>query len=120
MNAPIHLTAAAIDHIDQIIQRSPQAIGFRLGVKKAGCSGYRYVPEVVDCCLPQEQSYPVSPSVNWQLIVETQWLPVLTGCTVDVKSASLGQRQLIFSNPNGENECGCGESFSLRDQHEED
>ena len=44
----ITLTDAAVTHIKSMRDKNPQALGFRLSIKKTGCSGYAYVPEIIE------------------------------------------------------------------------
>ena len=38
----ISLTQAAMHHVEKLIQKKTGLLGIRIGVKKAGCSGYEY------------------------------------------------------------------------------
>ena len=108
----ITLTDTATQHIDNIIHRHKNGIGFRLSVKETGCSGYMYVPEVVE----EEQPKDIRMETKQGVIVfmDPQWMPVLKGTVIDLVDEALGQKRLVFKNPNVDNECGCGESFSLK------
>lgn len=112
MSHPIHITAAALVHLRELCQSS-SALGFRLSVKEAGCSGYRYVPDLchethdVDVMFEQE---------GLKVYLPKDSLQYLEGVTVDLAIKSLGQSQLIFKNPQAEDHCGCGESFSIKSQ----
>ena len=44
----ITLTQAAIAHIQSILKNKGKNAAFRLSVKKTGCSGYQYVPEITE------------------------------------------------------------------------
>ncbi len=109
----VSLTDRAVDHLKKLIQ-SNQAVGFRLSVKKAGCSGYRYYPEVVKQVNPSDVRVDMESGVT--IFVDAACLNWVKGTTIDYVSMGLGQSQLQFSNPNAENECGCGESFNLKDK----
>ena len=100
-------------HIEQIrTQRSEgPGHGFRLGLKKSGCSGWLYQPTIVD--VPCEDDV--------RLIIEglTVFLPkahetLLRGTHIKLVNKGLGQQVLEYQNPNAEAECGCGESFSVK------
>jgi iron-sulfur cluster insertion protein len=49
-----------------------------------------------------------------QLIIDNLSLMYLTGTVVDYKKDIFGQR-LMIENPNVASMCGCGESFSVKD-----
>lgn len=106
----LHFTDKAVEHIKKSLARFPKG-GFRLTVKKTGCSGYKYVPEVV----PEPKAGDIQFKSSQDLIVylDPMWVDVLKGTEVDLVSKSLGQKQLVFHNPNVAGECGCGESFNL-------
>jgi len=42
----ISLTPAALARVRQFLERTPDALGLRLGVKKTGCSGWGYEVEL--------------------------------------------------------------------------
>ena len=44
--AILHFTDEAVEHIKKSLTRFPNG-GFRLSIKKTGCSGYKYVPEIL-------------------------------------------------------------------------
>jgi len=113
--AVITLTEDATQHIEKIIQRHKNGIGFRLSVKETGCSGYMYVPEVVEEEQPDDIRIDTKQGVT--VFVDYQWLPILQGTVIDIVDEALGQKRLIFKNPNVDDECGCGESFSLKENN---
>lgn len=108
----ITLTDAAIEHIASIISRNKNGVAFRLSVKEAGCSGYRYAPEVVE--EGQENDIRMDTEQGVIVFIDPQWGRVLQGTVIDLVSETLGQKRLVFRNPNVTDECGCGESFSIK------
>ena len=110
MTAPIHITAAALHYLQQLCA-SEGAMGFRLSVKEAGCSGYRYVPDLCHEVVDSDRSFAYD---GLTIYMPPQSLPYLEGVTVDLAIKSLGQSQLVFKNPQAEDHCGCGESFSIK------
>ena len=114
----ITLTETATQHIANIIQRHKNGIGFRLSVKKTGCSGYMYVPEVVEA--EQQEDIRMETKQGVIVFIDPKWLPVLKGTEIDLVDEALGQKRLVFKNPNVDNECGCGESFSLKKENSDE
>ena len=110
MKTPINITAQALLHLQTLCQ-SDAAIGFRLSVKEAGCSGYRYVP---DLCHELHEGDIAFNHDGLMVYIPEASLVYLEGITVDLTIKSLGQSQLIFKNPQAEDHCGCGESFSIK------
>jgi iron-sulfur cluster assembly protein len=107
----ITLTPPAKQHIQKMLINRGENAAFRLSVKKTGCSGYMYVPEIVtekiqtDCVLFDS---------NPTIYIDTVSLPLLEGTVIDYVQKNLGLSQLVFNNPNAESLCGCGESFNLK------
>lgn len=116
MNSEITLqvTEAASAHILTILSRHAPGAYFRLSVKKAGCSGYMYRPEVVDALAADDIEVVVSP--DFSVLIDGQWKAVLADITIDLSVGSLGQTKLVYENPNVVDDCGCGESFNLDDE----
>ena len=112
-SAILQFTDAAIAHIKKLMAKQPTACGFRLSVKKTGCSGWMYVPGFIteknqqDIYFLAQQDLPI--------FVDAQYVNMLKGTTVDLVDKGLGQQQLVFYNPNAEAACGCGESFNIKD-----
>lgn len=112
MNEPITITPAALRHLKTLCERE-SAIGFRLSVKKSGCSGYRYVPDLVFETLADDRCFDMDGLMVCMPEASTVYL---NGVVIDLEQMSLGQSQLVYRNPNATNHCGCGESFSLKDE----
>lgn len=112
------LTDAALVHIQRSIEkmRSPKPMGIRIGVKKAGCSGYEYVLEYANSESQRSLDYAFGFKDIIVLIDKEIYLKFFQGGTVmDFKKEGLNEG-LQFDNPNVANECGCGESFTLVDE----
>lgn len=110
-NSIIQLSPAAAGHIASIIKRHQNSMGFRLSVKKTGCSGYMYAPSVVSEV--NENDIRIDTPEGLSVFVDPEWLSILQGIQIDLVEESLGQKKLVYTNPNVDEECGCGESFSL-------
>jgi iron-sulfur cluster assembly accessory protein len=107
------LTDAAIAHIQKMMAAKNGATVFRLSVKKAGCSGYRYNPEILDAAKEGDLQLKISDSFS--LFVDSFSVKYLEGCVIDYVIQSHGLSQMVFRNPNSVNECGCGESFHVKE-----
>lgn len=112
---PIQITDAARAHLLTLLA-SESAQGFALSVKAAGCSGYRYVPEMAKAAPADALQFMVGDLMVWVPKASLRWLE---GTTVDLKRESLGQTQLVFRNPRAQDVCGCGESFNLKEATDE-
>lgn len=81
----------------------------RVGVQGGGCSGLMYQltfdNEVNETDKEIEDN-------GIKVVVDKKSFLYLVGTTLDY-SGGLNGKGFVFSNPNAERTCGCGESFSL-------
>ncbi|MBX3708449.1 MAG: iron-sulfur cluster assembly accessory protein [Gammaproteobacteria bacterium] len=113
MNPNITVTEAAAAYIKKMLEKN-QGIGFRLSVKKTGCSGYSYLPEIIEKINETDMHVEISNGIK--IFVDITWLQILQGLHIDYleeKKSGLKQKRLVFSNPNESSRCGCGESFHV-------
>lgn len=108
-SSPVTLTPAAVNHVQKILAKTPDAKGLRVGVKKSGCSGFSYV---VDCSKEINALDFVYECEGVPMIVDEKSVPYLKGMKIDCITEGLNQ-SLKFINPNATGACGCGESFSV-------
>lgn len=111
-NAPatVTMTAAAIAHVRKQLAKNPAMQGIRLGVRKSGCSGFKYDIEFVAEAQPGDQTIPIADDVN--LYVAADAAPYVRGTEIDFTKEGLNST-IRFNNPNAKDLCGCGESFSV-------
>lgn len=110
MQNPISFTDNAKQHIHTFIQNTND--GFRVGIKKTGCSGYAYLVDVV--AAPKENDLIFSEG-NFQVFLAKDCVDLINGTVIDFVDKGTGQKQLVFNNPNAEDYCGCGESFTVKE-----
>lgn len=106
----ITLTPAAAARILGYQADSPGTLGLRFGVRKSGCTGFAYVVDMATEAGPDDT---VFESAGVKVFVDAQSLPQVDGTEIDFASQGLNQ-QFVFRNPNVEDACGCGESFSTK------
>jgi iron-sulfur cluster assembly protein len=109
---PIRLTPGALDEIRRLLEEEhpdgiPENRGLRIGVKGGGCSGLSYLLGF-DEWNDQDQ---VFAQEGVQIIMEPGHAMYLAGMEIDW-SDGLGNRGFTFNNPNANETCGCGTSFS--------
>ncbi|MFV9988862.1 MAG: Fe-S cluster assembly scaffold SufA [Coxiella endosymbiont of Dermacentor nuttalli] len=109
----IELTDTAYKHLQSLTKKRGKKSKFRLSVKKTGCSGYMYQPEVVE--IPKESDIILKTTLGLIIFIDSQCVPLIKGTLVDYIKKDFGQYQLHFNNPNAISSCGCGESFYLRE-----
>lgn len=111
-NAIITLTPRATAHIRKMLQKHPQALGIRLGVKESGCSGKAYTIDfATEISATQDL---VQEFDDVKMIIDKASIRYLQGTKLDCVTEGVNQI-LKFINPNATNECGCGESFQIKD-----
>ena len=109
--APVKVTDAALRHFRQTLAAS-NARAIRLSVKESGCTGYMYVLDLAEA--PTEKDLELDPGEGVRLLVDRGSLGILRGTTVDYVREGVNS-VLRFLNPNVLDQCGCGESFNVRE-----
>ncbi|VDP98718.1 unnamed protein product [Trichobilharzia regenti] len=109
-HAPITLTKSAIDRVQELLQRNPEAIGLRIGVRTRGCNGLSYT---LDFCFDGLQpGDEVVEQAGVRIFIDRRAQLTLLGTEMDYQQDILSS-QFVFNNPNIKGTCGCGESFSV-------
>lgn len=104
---PVAVTDEAAGFLALQLRKHPGAVGMRLAVSPAGCSGFRYR---VDPAETMREDDAVFECAGVRLAVDPASLPFLQGTTLRLAREGLATR-LRFDNPNARQSCGCGESF---------
>ena len=81
----------------------------RVGVKGGGCSGLMYELDFDNVINDSDKSFEDN---GIQVVVDKKSFLYLVGTTLDF-SGGVNGKGFVFSNPNADRTCGCGESFSL-------
>ena len=103
------LTEQAADQIKKQLQKRGKGVGLRLGVKKAGCSGFAYVIDYADQIAKNDA---VFEQHGVKMIVDAEQLEYLNGVELDYAKEGINEA-FRFNNPNVKGTCGCGESFTV-------
>ena len=88
---------------------NPSEDFIRVGVKSGGCSGLSYD---LDFDKNKNDDDKIFEDNNIKIIVDKKSFLYLVGTTLEY-SGGLNGSGFVFSNPNANRTCGCGESFSL-------
>ena len=107
----IVLTPRAADHVRRYLAGQAGGDALRIGVKPTGCSGFKYVVEAAKQSGEQDRIFETN---GVRVVVDNESLRYLAGTQVDYVREGLNEG-FRFHNPNVEETCGCGESFSLSD-----
>jgi iron-sulfur cluster assembly protein len=105
----VHLTANAARRIQQQLQERGRGLGLRLGVRKAGCSGFAYTLDYADEVGANDLVFEADGA---KVVVARDDVAKLEGITVDYRREGLAEAYR-FDNPQAKALCGCGESFYL-------
>ena len=107
--APVRATDVALRHLRERIATAG-AVGLRLGVRESGCTGYKYVLDLVNEAPADDVLIAVATDVA--LWVDPTALPIVRGTTIDYAREGVNSA-VRFLNPNVQDRCGCGESFNV-------
>lgn len=105
----ISITEKAAKQISKQLQKRGHGLGLRLGVKKAGCSGFSYVVDYADEIRADET---VFENLGVKVLIKETDLPLLEGLQVDYTREGISEA-FRFNNPKATGTCGCGESFTV-------
>jgi iron-sulfur cluster assembly protein len=105
----VTMTPAAVAHVRKQLDKNAHAKGIRLGIRKSGCSGFKYETEWVSEAGSDDQIFTVD---DVDIYVERQHLPMVNGIEIDFVREGINSL-FQFRNPNATAECGCGESFAV-------
>ncbi len=108
-DAPVKLTAGAMEQLRAIRNQEniPERYGLRIGVKGGGCAGFSYILGFDE---PKEHDEIFDYEGITILMNKAHGLYLL-GIEIDFHQG-LQNRGFTFNNPNAEDSCGCGTSFS--------
>lgn len=105
----VTLTENARREVARLLAEEDQpGLGLRLAVRGGGCSGLSYEVEFTR----REPGDAVAEFDGFEVFVDPKSLLYLKGVELDHQGGISG-RGFVFRNPNAQNTCGCGESFSV-------
>ena len=107
----LRFSEKAILHFTSSLKNNGNSDGVRIGVRKAGCSGFEYFFEFVDTKLSDSTDF-IFNEGDCKIYVDKESLNYLKGSLVDYSEEGLNQG-IKFHNPNAKAVCGCGESFTI-------
>ena len=106
----VTLTDAARDEVVRLLTLETQeGLGLRLAVKGGGCSGLSYETEFTR---QEPGDNVVEFDEGFKIFLDPKSLLYLKGVELNYEGGVSG-KGFVFGNPNAENTCGCGESFSV-------
>ena len=107
--SPISLTDGAVKELERIREQQgiPGEHGLRVGVKGGGCSGFSYILGFDE----KKDNDQVFIENGIKIYMQKSHSLYLIGMEIDFISG-LNNRGFSFNNPNADDTCGCGTSFS--------
>ncbi len=106
----VNVTEAAIAHFRAQLALDNKAQAVRLSVKQSGCTGFKYVIDLVPEAKADDLHLQLEDGV--ELLVDKDSVAIVDGTQIDYVTEGVN-RQLRFINPNAKDHCGCGESFNV-------
>lgn len=106
----IQMSDAALKHVLALRERQGQDLCLRVGVRGGGCSGMSYTMDFEDPANIQSTDE-VYDYEGFKVVCDPKSLLYLYGLVLDYSDALIGGG-FQFTNPNANQTCGCGKSFS--------
>jgi iron-sulfur cluster assembly protein/iron-sulfur cluster insertion protein len=105
----ITLTDDAAGKVKELIeQEGDEALALRVAVRPGGCSGFSYEMFFDTDVADDDQ---IADYDGVKVVVDASSVMLLEGATLDYKDG-LQDAGFAIENPNAQNTCGCGSSFS--------
>jgi iron-sulfur cluster assembly protein len=106
----ILMSDAALKHVLQLREKQGQDLCLRVGVRGGGCSGMSYTMNFEDPAhiRPDDEVYDYE---GFKVVCDPKSMLYLYGLLLDYSDALIGGG-FQFTNPNADQTCGCGKSFS--------
>jgi iron-sulfur cluster assembly protein len=100
----------AIVQVKALCQKQGKNLCLRVGVRQGGCSGMSYTMDFEEPgnIQPKDEVYDYE---GFQVICDPKSMLYLYGLMLDYSDAMIGGG-FQFTNPNANQTCGCGKSFS--------
>lgn len=105
----VTISEKAARQVARQLEKRGKGIGLRLGVRKAGCSGFAYVVDYADEVAEDDR---VFEDHGVKVIVASADIDQLDGVEIDYVREGISEA-FRFNNPNAKGTCGCGESFTI-------
>ncbi|MGY6530411.1 MAG: iron-sulfur cluster assembly accessory protein [Cyanobacterium sp.] len=110
-NQGIQLSQKALEHVLKLKQQQGnEDLCLRVGVRQGGCSGMSYMMDFENINSVTEHD-DVFDYEGFKIVCDRKSLLYLYGMMLDYSDAMIGGG-FQFTNPNANQTCGCGKSFS--------
>ena len=109
---PLNFTTKALAHFKHMVSMQGKENKVKLGVKKMGSNGYSYFFEFTSRANKSDHKITID---DLEFFIPSDSLEIIKGSQVDYTIEGLNQG-VKFINPNASAVCGCGESFTVKDE----
>lgn len=109
-NRGIKMTDSALNHVLMLREKQGKDLCLRVGVRGGGCSGMSYMMDFEDPSNIQDTDE-VFDYQGFKVVCDPKSMLYLYGLVLDYSDALIGGG-FQFTNPNANQTCGCGKSFS--------
>jgi iron-sulfur cluster assembly protein len=106
----IMMTDAALRHVMALRDRQGKDLCLRVGVRQGGCSGMSYTMDFEESSNIRDNDE-VFDYDGFKVVCDPKSMLYLYGLVLDYSDALIGGG-FQFTNPNADQTCGCGKSFS--------
>ena len=121
-NKSLHFSVSAADKVASLIaEEQNPLLNLRVYITGGGCSGFQYgftFDEIIqedDTVIEQQCS---NGQLSVKLLVDSMSFQYLHDAEIDYTQGIQGE-QFVIRNPNAKTTCGCGSSFSIADDEDE-
>ena len=106
----IQMTDSALKQVLALREKQGTDLCLRVGVRQGGCSGMSYTMTFEESLnvQPDDEVYDYE---GFQVVCDRKSMLYLYGLVLDYSDAMIGGG-FQFTNPNANQTCGCGKSFS--------
>ena len=110
---PFTLSDTAQAHIAKALAADATALGLRIGLKTAGCSGNKYTFDLTHEQRPADRTATIN---GIKVFIDPMAEMKLLGATLDIVVKGPNKTLDFVNNPHETARCGCGESVMFKPQ----
>lgn len=112
-SADLKLTDSCVRRLQNVLKNPNEKL--RVLVEGGGCSGFQYKFHIENTTKGAESSQDqIIERDGVQVIIDKDSLELLKGSTIDYQEELIRSSFRIVNNPNAEQGCSCGTSFSIK------
>jgi iron-sulfur cluster insertion protein len=123
MSMNVKFSVSAADKVSELIQEEKEPdLKLRIYVTGGGCSGFQYgftfdKEEALDDTVVKQEC--TNGNAEVKLLIDSMSIQYLKEAEIDYVKEIQGER-FVIRNPNAKTTCGCGSSFSVEDEGDDD